>query len=128
MINRKDRTSASIQDIKNEISEVKNKIKEVDGKQDKSEAMRARTQILRFADEIYHDIGHTKEHFEEILDEITLYNQYCVEHPDFKNMRTVNAQARINEVYQECEEKHLFLEHTSRNKRGNNEWQKQLLI
>ena len=111
-----DEVKEEIHSVKDEVVEVKDDIKDVrdeldsvraDSREDKAE--RARTQILRFADEIYQNQKHSKEHFDEILDCITFYNDYCADHPEFKNNRTVQAQKRINEVYAKCLKEHTFL-------------------
>ena len=95
--------------IKNELGKVEQDLVIVQNTMDKDKALRARTQILRFADEIYSKQKHTKEHFDEILDAMTYYNQYCDDHPEFKNFRTVNAQKVINHIYEQCQLEHTFL-------------------
>lgn len=50
-----------------------------------SEATTCRYRILRFNDEILHEQRHTKEHFDQILDDITRYEKYCDEHPEYEN-------------------------------------------
>lgn len=67
-----------------------------------------RQRILRFADEMYMRKYHSKEHFEEILSQIEEYNQYCADHPDFKNERTVIAQGLIKDKYAECMKRNSF--------------------
>ena len=107
---------AEVQAVKGDIKDVRDDIgdlrKEVDGvrsdaKEDKAE--RARTQILRFADEMYQGQKHTKEHFDEILAQITYYQKYCEEHPSFENNRTDLAQKHIQHVYNTCLQEHTFL-------------------
>ena len=110
LINKKGRDAEQFKQLNKKIDSLEKSIVELDSKIDVNEAQTARTQILRFADELYNGVLHTKEHFNEILDTCGRYNQYCAEHPEFKNMRTVNAQERINEVYKKCERDHLFLE------------------
>jgi len=95
--------------IKNELGDVKQDLSRVQNAMQEDKALRARTQILRFADEIYSRQKHTKEHFDEILDAMTYYNQYCNLHPEFKNLRTVNAQKVINRIYEQCQLDHGFL-------------------
>lgn len=68
-----------------------------------------RLRILRFNDEILQGIRHTKEHFDEILEDITLYEQYCRDHPDYKNNKAVMAIHNIERVYQERLTKNDFL-------------------
>lgn len=68
-----------------------------------------RTRILRFNNELYRDIPHTKEDFVDILADIDVYEEYCRDHPDYKNNRAVHAIANIGRVYDERLQKHDFL-------------------
>lgn len=72
----------------------------------------ARQRILRFNDEILFEKRHSKEHFDEILDDITLYENYCADHEDYENNKAVLAISTIKEVYKECLKTHDFLTHT----------------
>ena len=89
-------------DIRSELSEsirkLENKIDRMNGsigdlKKSSSEGMAYtwRYRILRFDDEIRHDEKHTKEHFDQIMDDITKYELYCASHPDFPNNKAVFA-------------------------------------
>ena len=68
-----------------------------------------RQRILRFNDEILSGKRHSQEHFNEILEDINVYEKYCSEHPNYKNNRAVLAIDTIKEVYQECVKEHDFL-------------------
>lgn len=68
-----------------------------------------RTRILRFNDELIRGIHHTKEHFGDVLDDITEYGVYCGEHKEFKNEKAVEAIANIKRVYRNCEKDNSFL-------------------
>lgn len=68
-----------------------------------------RTRILRFNDEIIRGMHHTKEHFDDVLDDITEYSRYCETHKDFKNEKAVQAIANVTRTYQRCEEENSFL-------------------
>ena len=72
-------------------------------------AKSTRIRILRFGDEILHGIHHSKEHFDQILQDITEYEQYCREHPNFINNMTVLTTKHIMEVYSACFEDNNFL-------------------
>lgn len=74
------------------------------------EATACRTRILRFGDEILHDVRHSKEHFDQILIDITAYENYCASHPDFRNNVAVATIKRINQVYAQCISNNNFLE------------------
>ena len=82
-------------DLKKEISE--------------DRATTSRYRILRFDDEIRHDEHHTKEHFDQILDDITEYEKYCDGHPDYRNNKAVMAIENIKRVYQKCTNEGTFL-------------------
>lgn len=78
-------------------------------KDDERYAKQCRLRILRFNDEVLQQKRHTKEHFDEILDDITEYERYCVEHPDYKNNKAVMAIHNVEHIYQECLAKNSFL-------------------
>lgn len=76
---------------------------------ERKDAEDARNHILRFGDEIKNKVRHSEEYFNQILDDITKYEQYCESHKDFKNARTVATVQIINEVYQKCVKEKDFL-------------------
>lgn len=92
------------------------KIEKVEEKMDKLEKARGeenaenrRVRILRFSDELQHGVRHSQEHFDQILLDITVYNQYCADHKDFLNDRTVIATERIKSSYRTRLERNDFL-------------------
>lgn len=60
-----------------------------------------RARILRFGDELLHDVHHSKDLFDQTLRDIDKYEQYCEKHKDFKNSITTMTIQRIKEVYNE---------------------------
>lgn len=68
-----------------------------------------RTRILRFNDEIIHGIRHTKEHFDQILIDISTYESYCGAHGDYKNNIANLAIERIKSTYIKCGDEGTFL-------------------
>lgn len=69
---------------------------------DEQDTISRRLRILRFGDEVTHGIRHSKDHFDQILEDITAYAKYCDKHPDFKNDMTVITTKRIKDVYAAC--------------------------
>ena len=69
-----------------------------------------RTRILRFNDELIRGLHHTKEHFDDVLNDITEYTRYCREHEDFQNEKAVEAIANAKRVYRHCEKTGSFLQ------------------
>lgn len=103
-------------EIKEEIDALAEKIKDVDKKVDdmnKIEELervrQARQRILRFSDEILHAQRHSKEHFDEILEDVDLYEDYCREHEDYENNKAVLAITTIRDIYKKCLKEHDFL-------------------
>lgn len=74
----------------------------------------SRQRILRFCDEILFNQRHSKEHFDEILEDIDLYEKYCREHKDYENNRAELAISTIREVYKQCLKTHDFLAHAKK--------------
>lgn len=74
------------------------------------EAKSGRIRILRFGDEILHGVHHSKEHFDQILLDITEYENYCKDHPRFKNNMTAITTSVIMQTYQECWKENKFEE------------------
>lgn len=74
-----------------------------------NEATTCRYRILRFNDEILHDQKHTKEHFDQILDDVTRYEKFCTEHPEYENNKAVLAIENIKRVYKKCSDENTFL-------------------
>lgn len=72
-------------------------------------AVTCRARILRFGDEVLHGERHTKEHFDQILRDITEYEAYCSEHPKFINNMTALTSERIKQIYMKCMEDNDFL-------------------
>lgn len=73
------------------------------------EANSCRYRILRFDDEIRHNQKHTKEHFDQMLEDIDGYERYCYTHPNYKNSKAVHAIANIKNTYSECAQDNTFL-------------------
>lgn len=93
-----------------EVKEVKKKVDKLENSIDENEAKSARVRILRFGDELYQGNNHSKEHFDNILADITDYNSYCREHKEFVNERTKATEDVILEQYHEHCINKTFLE------------------
>lgn len=77
--------------------------------QEERDAISCRSRILHFGDETIHGVRHTKEHFDQILRDITSYERYCDDHPHFENNTTVLTSRRIKDIYEDCLAKADFL-------------------
>ena len=91
------------------IEKVEAEVKEIRKEMGEDRAIDARVRILEFADEMFFNQKHSKESFDQILDDIKKYNTYCDDHPDFENDKAVIAANNIKRCYQKCLEDHDFL-------------------
>ena len=96
-------------DILYKLEKVEKDVAEVKREVGESSAVTSRYRILRFDDEILHDVKHSKEHFDQILLDIDVYEKFCEEHPDFKNNLAVMAIEHIKEIYSKCSRENSFL-------------------
>ena len=97
----------SVENLKRDLDDFK--------KEEELERVRfARQRILRFNDEILFGKRHSKEHFDEILDDITVYENYCANHEDYENNKAILAIGTIKEVYKQCLKTHDFLIYTKK--------------
>ena len=73
------------------------------------DATTRRYRILRFNDEILHGIKHTKEHFDQILEDITQYEKYCFQNPAYENNKATLSIKNIEKNYQKCVDDNVFM-------------------
>ena len=76
---------------------------------EKDHIIQCRYRIQRFNDEILLGQKHSKEFFDSTLIDITDYDIYCANHPEFRNQVTSMAEENIKRVYKKCMEEHTFL-------------------
>ena len=92
-----------------EVKELRDEVSSLRKEIDEDKANACRTRILRFYDELAHDIKHSKEHFDQTLIDINTYEAFCDNHPDFKNNIACMAIKRIKDTYDQCGKDNTFL-------------------
>lgn len=103
LINRKD-------SIGEKIDKLTEMVKEVSERVDASSATNARTRVLRFDDELINGVHHSREYFQQTLEEIDTYETYCQKHPEFKNNACVLAIEHIRRVYSHLQDSNGFVQ------------------
>lgn len=102
-------------DLKADFTELNDKVNNIetklethiaDNKQERAADYRAR--IIRFNDEIMEEKTHTKEYYNNILEDIDKYEAYCNSHPDYPNNKAVMAIHNIKAKYEEHMENNSF--------------------
>lgn len=85
-------------ELHKEIEELEEKV-DTNNKENKEtrledKALDARRRILIFAGEISREFKHSEEEYNQILDDVSFYQDYCKEHPRFPNERA-NASIKL---------------------------------
>lgn len=108
---KKDEKQGWRKDMQERLSGIDGKLTAHIAADDERNAVQCRTRILRFADELINEPKHlhTQGNFEQCLQDITVYDQYCADHPKFKNELTLRSAEIIRKVYDECAREHKFL-------------------
>lgn len=109
LITRSDQKKAQDNEILAAIAEVKQKVADVDKKIDVQEADGARRNVLAFDDELRRGVEHSEESFNQILDDIKLYRNYCRHHDDYENSKATASIAHIELVYQRVKNSNSFI-------------------
>lgn len=96
-------------ELMEKVDKIDQRVKRIDHDIGEDRAKDARSRVLRFGDELVHDVRHSKEHFDDILEDITNYEKYCDEHPEFENDKMLITTQHIKETYSKCLKEHSFL-------------------
>lgn len=102
IIERMDKQDEQIKELREEVAKTRKEVNE-------NSATSARYRILRFDDELLHEMRHTKEHFDQILVDIDIYEKFCIRNPDFRNNLATMAISHVKNVYQKCITDNSFL-------------------
>lgn len=109
LINRSDKKKDKDSEILQRLDRIDKKIESLEAKGDERAAVSARVRILKFNDELQEGRRHSKDSYDQCMSDITMYEQYCGGHPDFKNGQTIATVSYIKQNYAERLEKHDFL-------------------
>ena len=98
-----------VDEISNKVNDIESRVIQHEEERDKDKALDARRRILRFADECIRKDKHSKEFFNNVMDDITLYKYYCDTHPSFQNEQCVMSIEVIEKAYRHCVDENGFL-------------------
>lgn len=88
-------------EVLEKFDQLKEDVTEIKTQQEEHSAKDSRMRILRFGDEMLHGENHSKDHFDQILDDVNRYELYCETHPLFINNMTRLTISRIKAEYKE---------------------------
>lgn len=116
MIRRKDEKEDKNSEVLKKLERIEAKINTLEAKVDSNEekrlegeAVQCRVRLLRFIDEVREGRRHTKDSFDQCNSDITVYERYCKNHPEFKNNQTASSIEYFDKLYAERLEKNDFL-------------------
>lgn len=97
--------------IEKQVKQIDEQSKATEAKREEDRVIEARIRIIRLSDELVHEPEHlhSKDYFDQILSDVTLYENYCRDHKDFKNDITTMSIKHIRGVYLTCMKDHSFL-------------------
>lgn len=99
----------AVQAVEGKVATLEDRVGELQDEQDRDRAEYARLRVLRFNSELLRDIKHTKEEFDQVLDDIDTYEDYCDEHPRYANNKAIMAIENVKRCYESCLKQHDFL-------------------
>lgn len=99
-----------VERLENEVAEIRKAGEKRDTEEGDRNAKAVRLRILRFGDEVRHQQRHSKEHWDDMMQDITEYNSYCGGHPDFKNQKAQSTIKLLVKEYERCLAENDFLE------------------
>ena len=109
LITRHDNKHGILEKIRAEIESVKSEIEAMKEERREDRATNARRRILNASDEIRHGVPHSKEWWEQILQDIDEYEKYCDAHEGYRNNRAIMAVENLKKVYSDRLSKNDFL-------------------
>lgn len=99
LIQRSDEKKDKNSEVLKGIKDLADKILGLESRMDKENADEARRRILTFDDELRRKTEHSEESFNQILQDIKFYRNYCRTHADYENDKASSATAHIRETY-----------------------------
>ena len=93
------------------IKSVSDKVDAIEKKVDENQATTIRVRILRYVDEVQNNVSHSKDSWNQVMDDIRRYEIYTEEHPEFKNNITVASINFLKKTYEGLLDKHAWTTH-----------------
>ena len=109
LIKRHDDKNGKRAELDKKIDSIQKDIDDLRAEIKKSDALQARRRILRFNDELLSGLKHSKEAFDDVIDDTDIYEKFVTENPTFINNKCVLAKQHIKDTYLKCEKEASFL-------------------
>ena len=99
----------AVRGVEGRVATLEDRVGSLQDDQEKDRAEYARLRVLRFNGELLRNQKHTKEEFDQVLDDIDTYEDYCDDHPRYANNKAVLAIENVKRCYESCLKQHDFL-------------------
>lgn len=109
LIERKDGKEDKLGKIMEAIEATNKELEKAKQETQRKDADDARRRILIFADELRRGELHSEEFFNQVLEDISFYENYCRGHPDYQNDKSRDSTAMIREAYHSCRRSNNFI-------------------
>lgn len=96
-------------ELKAEMKKIRVEFSEMKDAEQLKEAKSARRRILRTNDEIYNHVRHSREFFDDVIEDVNTYENFVRKNPDYQNGKCSLAIENIERVYRECMKEGSFL-------------------
>lgn len=104
----RDEMLENYKETKHEITGLRKELYETKQELYETRAISCRVRILHFEDEVQHNIRHSKESFDQVMSDITYYENYCENNPKFLNNMIDIVIKHIKDVYTRQLQTHDF--------------------
>ena len=98
-----------VREQKKNLESLSSKMGGIEDRISETDAKAARYRIIRFDDEVRHQVLHTKEHYDQIIIDIDTYESFCKDNEWFVNNQAHWEIANIRKRYEEHNVDNSFL-------------------
>ena len=109
LIRRSDEKKDKNSEVLAALKSIRDKIVGIESRMDKENADNARRNILSFDDELRRGMEHSEESFNQVLQDIKYYRNFCRTHADYENDKATSAITHIRETYQRVKNENKFI-------------------
>jgi len=109
LIRRSDEKKDKNSEVLAALKSIKDKIVGIESRMDKENADNARRNILSFDDELRRGMEHSEESFNQVLQDIKYYRNFCRSHEDYENDKATSAIKHIRETYDRVKAENKFI-------------------
>ena len=109
LIQRRDGREDKLDGIRKAVEKTNSRIDGLEASQKQKDAEDARRQVLLFADEIRREIAHSEESFNQVLDDIHTYENYCRIHEEYQNNKAMGSIQLVIDTYYQCKKSNNFI-------------------